>query len=185
MAKPSSTDLAFTFTAIGQSSGYNNLMGAWGESGTVSENVGSTQTYGFNLSEASSEYAYLSNDPAQALTNVRYFADMDGDGVVESGDDLVFEGAPSAFTFASLITAAAAEGTTRFVAMFDDSYNGGPDTDFNDIVVSVSLSGGGGKHANAGRGNGSEYGFDSTGHLVELDPGNSGGHNNGGDFGVL
>ena len=183
MAKPGSEGYTAKFVTVGQSSGYNDIVGVNNLPGQVTENPGDTATFNFTAADAASHYAYLNNDPMQNLTEVRYYADVDHNGVITATDTLVYDGAPSGFDFQDLINASNQTGASTFLAAFDDSYGGHPDYDYNDINVAITLSQNGKPiHPNAGRGNGSEIGFDPNHNPIELDPGNSAAHNHGGDF---
>jgi len=172
---------------IGEVSGFDNVLLAEGPSAgpTVTEGVnGPSAVFNFARDEAAANNFELASPPALDQ-DVRYYSDFDGDGAVDGADALIFQGDPDDFTFENLVDAALIAGTGRFTVAFDDGGdfaggNSGADRDYNDFVASIVLDGALGK-ANSGRGNGPERGF-VDGVVVEIDPGNSMGRNNGGDI---
>jgi hypothetical protein len=193
MAKPAkapkdNSDVNVTVTSVPDSSStYNNIVGVMGEDPgqTVGEN-GGTFTFQVAGAEAASEYLFLVNDPFRltANTDIRYYVDTNHDERLDSGDQLIYQGETTGFTIADLQAAAKLYGTTDFIAAFDDSNVVGgvptPDLDYNDIIVAISLEEPKAEktvHPNSGRGNGPE-----VVNGVDVDPGNSGGPNNGGDY---
>jgi len=167
-----------TFTA--QSSDFANVLGVEGPAagGTIPE-FGAPQTFAFATGTGGLSNLELVS-PGTGQQAVRYYTDANGDGRVNGSDTLIFQGNPDDFTFAKLVQAAEATGIGRFSVGFDDG-GGGLDRDYNDYLASITLSSTATGKANSGRGNGSEYAW-IDGVRVELDPGNSAGHNNGGDF---
>jgi hypothetical protein len=183
-AVPSSNADAPTFAAkvtfVSQSSDFANVLGVDGPgAGATIEEFGGSDTFVFGRATASLDNLELVS-PGTAHQAVRYYTDANGDGVVNGSDTLVFQGSPDEFTFAELLQTAEETGIGRFLVGFDDG-GGGLDRDYNDYLATVTLSSTPTARANAGRGNGSEYAW-IDGLPVELDPGNSAGHNNGGDF---
>ena len=182
-AKPSKAEAptySATVTFASQSSDFANVLGVDGPgAGATIPEFGGSETFVFR-----SDSAGLTNlelvSPGTSNQGVRYYTDANGDGLVNGSDALVFQGSPDDFTFANLVGVAEATGIGRFTVGFDDG-GGGLDRDYNDYLATVTLSSTATGKANAGRGNGSEYAF-VDGLKVELDPGNSAGHNNGGDF---
>jgi hypothetical protein len=169
-----------TVAFAAQNSDFANVLGADGPAtgGTIPE-FGGPQTFVFTQDTASLSNVELVN-PETARQAVRYYTDWNGDGLVNGNDTLVFQGSPDDFTFDKLVQTAEATGIGRFTVAFDDG-GGGLDRDFNDYLATVTLESTFTGHANAGRGNGSEYAW-IDGLKVELDPGKSAAHNNGGDF---
>jgi hypothetical protein len=169
-----------TVTFAAQSSDFANVLGVDGPGagGTIPE-FGGSESFVFKADSAGLNNLELVS-PGTSQQAVRYYTDANGDGRVNGSDTLVFQGNPDDFTFANLVQVAEATGIGRFTVGFDDG-GGGLDRDYNDYLATVTLSSTATGKANAGRGNGSEYAF-VDGLKVELDPGNSAGHNNGGDF---
>ena len=169
-----------TVTFASQSSDFANVLGVDGPSagGTIPE-FGGSETLRLQGRHGGPEQLELVS-PGTAKQAVRYYTDWNGDGMVNGADAMVFQGNPDDFTFANLVQAAEATGVGRFTVGFDDG-GGGLDRDYNDYLATITLSSTLPAKSNAGRGNGGEYAW-IDGVRVELDPGNSAGHNNGGDF---
>lgn len=167
-----------TFAA--QSSDFANVLGVDGPgAGPTIEEFGGSETFVFGSDTASLNNLELVSSGTEKQA-VRYYTDWNGDGAVNGSDALVFQGNPDDFTFADLMTTAQATGIGRFTVGFDDG-GGGLDRDYNDYLATITLSSTIPDKSNAGRGNGGEYAW-IDGLQVELDPGNSASHNNGGDF---
>lgn len=169
-----------TVTFASQSSDFANVLGADGPAaGPTIEEFGGSETFAFRTDTASLCNLELVS-PGTSQQAVRYYTDWNGDGRVNGSDTLVFQGNPDEFTFADLVKTAETTGIGRFTVGFDDG-GGGLDRDYNDYLATITLSSSLPAKSNAGRGNGGEYAW-IDGLKVELDPGNSAGHNNGGDF---
>ncbi|WP_237215739.1 hypothetical protein [Falsiroseomonas oryziterrae] len=168
MPPPKKNPSTQTVTFISESSSYPNVLGASNASGSLPED-GGTVVFKVN------PHTYLE------LTNVntelvKYYAD-DGDGVLTDTDALIYSGAPSGFKTKDLRKASVDYDTKTFFAAFEDDPNN-PDMDYNDFVAQITLETTDiTVRPNAGRGNGSEL----VGG-IDIDPGNSTGRNNGGDF---
>jgi hypothetical protein len=169
-----------TVTFAAQSSDFANVLGVEGPAagGTIEE-FGGSETFVFQADGAALNNLELVS-PGTDRQAVRYYTDWNGDGIVNGSDTLVFQGNPDDFTFASLLERAESLGIGRFTIGFDDG-GGGLDRDYNDYLATIRLSSTLPEKSNAGRGNGGEYAW-VDGLKVELDPGNSGLHNQGGDF---
>ena len=169
-----------TVTFAAQSSDFANVLGVDGPAagGTIEE-FGGSETFDFKAGTAGLNNLELVS-PGTAGQAVRYYSDWNGDGLVNGSDTLVFQGSPDDFTFSDLLERAESLGVGRFTVGFDDG-GGGVDRDYNDYLATITLSSTVPDKSNAGRGNGGEYAW-IDGLKVELDPGNSTAHNNGGDF---
>lgn len=179
-AKAEAPAYAATVTFEAQNSDFANVLGADGPAaGKTIPEFGGSQTFEIKQDTASLSNLELVNS-GTANQAVRYYTDWNGDGLVNGGDTLVFQGSPDNFTFDKLVQTAEATGVGRFTVAFDDG-GGSLDRDYNDYLATVTLSSRFTGHANSGRGNGGEYAW-VDGLKVELDPGKSAGHNHGGDF---
>lgn len=179
-AKTEAPTFSATVTFASQSSDFANVLGVDGSAtgGTIPE-FGGSETFVFSAETAGQNNLGLVS-PGTANQAVSYYTDWNGDGLINGSDTLVFQGSPDDFTFADLVRTAEATGIGRFTVGFDDG-GGGLDRDYNDYLATITLSSTLPDKANAGRGNGSEYGW-IDGLNVEIDPGNSVGHNSGGDL---
>jgi hypothetical protein len=178
--KAEAPTLSATVTFAAQSSDFANVLGVDGPGvGPTIEEFGGFETFALKADTAGLNNLELVN-PGTAQQGVRYYTDWNGDGLVNGSDTLVFEGNPDTFTFADLARTAEAMGIGRFTVGFDDG-GGGLDRDYNDYLATITLSSTLPDKSNAGRGNGGEYAW-IDGLKVEVDPGNSASHNQGGDF---
>jgi hypothetical protein len=179
-SKAAAPTMSATVTFAAQSSDFANVLGAHGPSaGPTIEEFGGSETFVLKADSMGLNNLELVS-PGTSQQAVRYYTDWNGDGLVNGSDTMVFQGNPDKFTFADLVKTAETLGIGRFTVGFDDG-GGGLDRDYNDYLATVSLSSTFSGHANSGRGNGGEYAW-VDGLKVELDPGNSAGHNHGGDF---
>lgn len=171
-------NLGATFTFISEYSDFKNVLHATNSANpaTLLEGATAPITYTFALAQSGNIYAELTNVTGEL---VQYGYDANNDNRL-TGGEIMLQGTPSDITFEDLLILALTTGKTTFLAQFEDSPNN-PDMDYNDFVTSIEIGGVNFKHANSGRGNGPELAV-VNGQIVEVDPGNSGGHNNGGDI---